>query len=158
MALGSGLFGSMQIIIMRNKNTNLIKTRPIKDRTLRLQGFGRFSSSSRTDNGLSILFQYPSGARYKVSLAFVLKWCGDSREEDTESAYRKEQVSVVLRTRIFSDGHFVRTYLSDGRRCDIAWDTVLMACEPLYEHYGGLTGESKKLTREWHERCGSFRI
>jgi len=45
----------------------------------------------------------------------------------------------------------VRIYLSDGKQHDVPWDTVLMACEPRYEHFGGLTSHSKELTKRWDE-------
>ena len=43
----------------------------------------------------------------------------------------------------------VRIYLSNETAYDVPWDTVLMACEKKYEHFGGLTRESKKIVNEW---------
>jgi hypothetical protein len=137
------------------KNKPDEKELQIKDRTLKKQGFDRFASSSKGANGSCISFRYPSGAKYKVPLEFVLAWFEDTSDKKVEEFLHGP---IVLRTRTFSGGHLARVYLSNGKQHDIAWDTVLMACEPRYEHYGGLTEQSRDLTREWSGRYGSFLV
>ena len=56
---------------------------------------------------------------------------------------------VVLRTRRMIDGSIIRVYLSDGRVFEVPWDTVLMTCEPRYEHFGGLTKKSKAMINNY---------
>jgi hypothetical protein len=59
---------------------------------------------------------------------------------------------LALRCRRLDDGSVVRVYLSSGHAVDVVWDTVLMACEPAYEHFGGLTEESRiKTFRYWND-------
>jgi hypothetical protein len=119
----------------------------IRDRTLHKQGFGEFSASSVVSGGKAIAFSYPSGMRYIVPLEYILSWFGSSG--------RGEEPANATRSRRLSGGRLVRVYLSDGKYLDVAWDTVLMACEPLYEHYGGLTQESKALTTRWKPNLGN---
>lgn len=125
------------------------------DRTLVRQGFGKFARSSKIENGRSVRFEYPSGARYDIPVEFLVEWF--PREEAAKAAQRRV-LPTVERVRTASEGDLVRVHLSDGKVLEVAWDTVLMACEPLYEHYGGLTEESRKLTRAGEERYGSLRI
>lgn len=141
-------------MIRRNRQD---KSRKLRDRTLVRQGFGRFAGTSRGAEGDAILFVYPSGVKYRVPLSYVLNWFDNSAESDGQQAVDDEVISVV-RTRTLVDGHLARIYLSDGRRMDVAWDTVLMACEPLYEHFGGLTEQSRELAHRWYNPNAPFRV
>jgi len=123
--------------------------KPILDRTLSKQGFGKFSASSVAASGKHVAFSYPSGARYIVPLEYIITWFGDRHWDGN--------LPNAIKSRRISDGHIVRVYLSNGGNLDVAWDTVLMACEPLYEHYGGLTTASKILTKRWSARIGSMK-
>lgn len=122
------------------KRLNRVGT-PILDITLTKQGFGGFSASAIAQAGRAVSFSYPSGACYVVPLKYILSWF--------EGLPPVDDLVRVIKSRRISDGHLVRIYLSNGRSADVAWDTVLMACEPLYEHYGGLTAASKALTKRW---------
>jgi len=125
--------------------------RSLTDRGLVKEGFHRFAGSAKLDNGRSVFFTYPSGAKYKVPLEFVLQWFEPIARGNSEFT------PCILKTRRMPDPHFVRLYLSDGSTKDVSWDTVLMACEPLYEHYGGLTEQSRELVRQWSDQ-GPFRV
>jgi hypothetical protein len=118
----------------------------IRDRTIAKQGFGRFAGSSRSSNGDAVIFEYPSGVKYRVPLEYMLRWF--ERRVSAQELSEPTGQLVVTRSRTIAQGDLVRIYLSDDRHYDVAWDTVLMACEPLYEHYGGLTEDSKRLTEE----------
>jgi hypothetical protein len=121
----------------------------IRDRTMEAQGFSRFASSSIRQGGSAISLSYPSGDSYKVPVAYLLQWYA-------QGAGMMVGNSRAIRSRKISDGHMVRLFMSDGTRLDVAWDVVLMACEPRYEYYGGLTQESKALVSRWraNERAG----
>jgi hypothetical protein len=121
----------------------------IRDRTLRKQGFGIFSRSAIAACGKEVAFFYPSGARYIAPIEYVASWFDETRPD--------LNLLVALRSRKIAGGDLVRVYLSDGRYLDVAWDTVLMACEPRYEHYGGLTAASKALTKRWSKRLKSMK-
>jgi hypothetical protein len=131
------------------KRTGINKTR-LSDRNVSRKGFGKFSTASRADDGGFVVFQYPSGARYKVPVEYIRTWFPVGE--------KTEWTATILRVRTISDGDLVRIYFSDQRKADVVWDTVLMACEPLYEHYGGLTEHSKRLAEAWSKRNGTFRV
>jgi hypothetical protein len=128
----------------------------IRDKTSEKQGYSRFCRSSVASDGRDVVFQYPSGVRYRVPLDYLLLWYDQPHRVRARSS-RQGEVLVVSSRRVSGD-HLVRIYLSDGREYDVAWDVVLMSCEPLYEHYGGFTERSKNLANEWKERHGSFRV
>jgi hypothetical protein len=117
----------------------------IRDRTMESQGFSRFASSSVKGDGGAIAFSYPSGDSYEVSIDYLLQWYDQGVPLIVGSA-------KAIRSRKISNGHIVRVFMSDGRKFDVAWDVVLMACEPRYEHYGGLTQESRALVSRWRAR------
>jgi hypothetical protein len=129
--------------------------RVIRDRTIGAQGFDRFVSSSVEEGGQGVALTYRSGARYLVPLEYLLCWYTETHNRGKSRAGGR---LLILRSRMIANGRIVRVYLSDGRQYDVLWDTVLMACEPLYEHYGGLTPQARELTRLWAERHGSFQI
>jgi hypothetical protein len=131
----------------------------IRDRTARKQGFDRLLRSSVSQDGGTIFFEYPSGARYAVQLAYVLSWYDEPHHHRKDKRWHAhKRARHVLRSRTISDGHLARIYLSDGSQYDVAWDVVLMACEPAYEHYGGLTAKGKELTKKWTKLRGPFRV
>lgn len=104
----------VQDYILRKRHyVSLIQERPITDRTLGQQGFGKFASSSAIESGLSILFQYPSGARYKVPLTFVLKWCGGSPEPDL-FVVREERRHLLQPQRLEGPADLVIEIASEG--------------------------------------------
>ena len=123
----------------------------LTDRNLHLQGFGEFSRSSVSSDGKSMLFEFPNGTSYRVPVEYLYRWSKEG-PPDAPGELR------VVRSRRLAEPKLIRVYLSDGQAQDIAWDTVLMACEPRYEHFGGLTESSKKLTRKWEAADGRFRI
>lgn len=132
----------------RNKQKKQPKR--LRDKTLHQHGFKFFSSSSVASDGQVVIFSYPSGSRYIVSLQYILTWFSEVQ--------RGEPPTKAIRSRRLSDPHLVRLYFSNDKCVDVAWDTVLMACEPRYEHYGGLTEESKALTKEWSKKLDSVKI
>jgi hypothetical protein len=121
----------------------------IRDRTMESQGFSRFASSSIKESGRAIDFLYPSGDRYQVPVDYLVQWYGESHDSEVILTVGDAR---AIRSRKISDGHMVRVFMSDGSKIDVAWDVVLMACEPRYEHYGGLTQESKALVSRWQAR------
>ena len=138
---------------MKDKDKNPRQRRadkPVRDRTMQAQGFGSFSASSVDSEENAVTFSYPSGVRYKVPLDYIISWFGELA--------KFKGLDRVIRSRRISNGHVVRVYLSSGSRLDVAWDTVLMACEPLFEHYGGLTDQSRALARNWFKLLHSAKI
>ncbi len=102
------------------------------------------------DDGLVLVFEYPSGDKYSVGLnqimgwfegfSPILNWKKSSNEDNRRLFIEKCDLS--------HGGHAAIVCLSNGNAYQIAWDTVLMACEPRYEWYGGLPDELKAIVKE----------
>lgn len=99
------------------------------------------------------MVEYPSGAIYQIPLEYLLSWYDAPHHVETGSNPTDEV--RIERSRRFSDNHLIRVSLSDGRKYDVAWDVVLMSCEPLYEHYGGFNENSQNLAKQWLGLHGS---
>lgn len=102
---------------------------------------------------MTVEVQYSNRAQYSIPTAYIVRW-----GIHTAGAKAPGEAARVLRVRRARKNQVVRATFTDGTKGDIAWDTVLMACEPRYEHYGGLTEESTKLTESWARRGRRFRI
>jgi hypothetical protein len=101
-------------------------------------------------------------AQYLVHLSATWSDHKESHERLHEPHYGNENVHTGDSLRVESvlriDEHLYRLDLSNGSGYEVAWDVVLMSCEPLYEHYGGFTDTSKVLTARGFEDYGPFRI
>ena len=124
----------------------------VRDRLLHKEGFSCFAGSSIRHDGFTIVFSYPSGTQYEVPLAYMLTWF-DGPHEVTERVESSGTLRI-RRSRRISDNQLISVLLSDGRLYLVAYDTVLMACEPLYEYFGGLTDASKARTKAWWDEHG----
>ena len=127
----------------------------LQDKLLHENGFSCFAGSAVLHDGLAIAFTYPSGVQYEVPLAYMLTWFDSPHElkERVESSGRLR----IIHSRRISDNQVVSVRLSDGQVYLVAYDTVLMACEPLYEYFGGLTDTSKARTKSWWDKHGPVR-
>lgn len=140
------------------------------DRHLYRLGLYRFSQTSLQNQGKAVRFDYPADLSYCVPLEYLLAWFSAPhyvlnrrrRARPLEEIHSlelegwKEAVERIRRVRLILEGRCARIYFNDQAICDVAWDTPLMACEPRYEHFGGLTPESKALTEAYYERLGPF--
>lgn len=134
------------------------KSGVLRDSSLAKRGFGAFSGSSVAEHGQVVEFRYPSGDRYAVPVEYIRSWSERNEDNASGTACAGLKDVTALRVRRLAEGHLVRIYFADGSRQDIAWDTVLMACEPLYEHFGGLTEKSRNLTAAWCSSEAGFRM
>lgn len=121
-------------------------------------GFSRFLSSHVRDRGETVDFCMKSGAVYSVPAEYVRRWF---RGHENEYERRNDAITgndrlAVVRSRRLPGNEYVRVVFSDGYVFEVAWDTVLMACEPRYEHYGGLTDRAKALIQWWSRNHGPF--
>lgn len=128
--------------------------RMIRDREIGSSGFGEFAAVRSEAQGKFVRFSYPSGAEYRVPTSYLLQWFdqphyasrkGRYVEAGGKSPWRGKSRLFVTRTRLRDDRHVALVYLSRRFAVEVAWDTVLMACEPRYEHFGGLTAHSRRL-------------
>jgi|CXWL01.1.fsa_nt_gi hypothetical protein len=116
----------------------------ITDRKAGELGFSRFERVGLSEDGQAISVRYESGAAYFLPGRYLLSWF---REAATPSV--TEPSTSILKVRRLPGSESFRVYLSGGETRDVAWDSVLMAMEPSYEHYEGLTDGSKALVRAW---------
>src|ERR1041384_312283 len=123
------------------------RTKRILDGTVHLRGFSRFKRSTLLRGGEGVRFVYPSGTAYDVPTGYLVRWF------DMPAGHKTR----IRATRVIAGGMITRVYLTGGGSVDVAWDTVLMACEPAYEHFGGLTARSQRTTHAAARRYGSLR-
>ncbi len=135
----------------------------IEDEDIVERGYTRFNYAAAIENGTSVQFGYDSGAQYIVPLKVILGWYEDSKGEETRIAPRDSAApaptSIVECSVVDEfDRNLVRILLDNEDTYDIAWDVVLMACEPSYEHFGGFTEKKHEQTRRVLETEGPFRV
>lgn len=125
----------------------------IRDRVVNKLGFTRFLSAAVTDDDKSLRVKYVAGAEYEIPMEYVRTWYSKGPHEKLD-----QRGKSAAKIEDDDDQMIVELTLKDGSHYLIAWDVVLMACEPRYEHFGGFTDQSKANTASWLERHGSFRI
>jgi hypothetical protein len=96
---------------------------------------------------------YGAGPTYSVPLDYVDTWY-DRGPHEVVSPESSDLPSVV----VGDGGTFLQLTLEGGSLYIVAWDTILMACEPDYEYFGGLTDFFKTHSRMWLEKAGPFRV
>lgn len=138
-----------------------MKTDKITDKDISFDNYATFKKCEIFNNGKRLKFTMACGISYEVSLDYLLKWfktphylCKNGNilkwkiSKKDDHRVRRKSITVVKFRRVLSRTA-VRIYLSNETVYDVPWDTVLMACEKKYEHFGGLTKESKKIVNEW---------
>jgi len=136
-------------------------TKPIKDEDITTDNYASITTCNILDSGTAISFTMPCGSTYQAPIEFFKQWFSEPHYLDKDGAlvpYKKRNsLSEVRRANEkfvkcehILNGLAVRVFLSGGAIYDVAWDVVLMACERRYEHFGGLTDESKKIIFRWH--------
>jgi len=119
----------------------MIKKR-ILDKNISRKNYGAFKKTSVVDAGCSILVEYNNNEKYKIPLDYMLEWNPEFRL--TKKRMSDSNPLRIMKTRRVMRGTCINIYLSDARVFQIAWDSVLIAGEPQYEHFGGFSLESKK--------------
>ena len=134
----------------------------ILDRNITPANFGAFRAVAVINDGRVIRFIMAAGNRYDVSLGYFLTWYRKphySRKGtnwvdwrgSTSSRARRAKVKFTRARRVMA-GRAARIYLSNRTAYLVPWDTVLMACEERYEHFGGLTSASKRVAAAHQKR------
>jgi hypothetical protein len=116
-------------------------------------GFDRFERSSVARDGQSVTFTMRSGAKYEMPLQYLVEAFGHDPEDPR--VFREPE--RVVRSRRLKDSRAVRVVLDNSAAYTVPWDTVLMACEPQFKYFGGLTLKSRDMVDKWLRRVGSFR-
>lgn len=123
----------------------------ISDRDVNRLGLLRFRAASISLDKRTIEVCYEGPYCYKIPIEYILSWYTKGPHEMAEAL---DRCSVE----VMEDPEEVELRLEDGSIYRIAWDVVLMACEPTYEHFGGFTEYSKRNSSSWLLRHGSFKI
>ena len=131
----------------------------IKDNKIDFSNYANFKSCKIRDNGKSIRFIMVNGAQYDVPMEYFLSWFTSPHYRNVDNKlidfdetmeHPDPKKSHFTNWEIILSATAVRIYL-DYYVYTVPWDTILMACEPRYEHFGGLTEESKANVRKWWE-------
>ena len=132
----------------------------LRDKNININNYGSFEKGEISRDGKNISFSMACGVSYRVSLDYFLKWFanphytmveGELLEWDkSKHKFAMNDIAFVACELILSNTA-LRVSLSNNAIYDVPWDTVLMACEERYEHFGGLTRESKEVVNEWHK-------
>lgn len=138
----------------------------ILDRHISFNNYDRFKGCSITDSGNIIRFTMANSVSYGVPVDYLVQWYSEPHYMYYEgkwikwnsSKYKRINSTTVTfrKCRRILTNTAVRVYLSNNTAYDVPWDTVLMACEERYEHFGGLTDESRKMTREFYKKNKTF--
>jgi len=130
----------------------------ILDKNIRTTNYASFQSCDISNDGKSVIFIMKCGDSYQVALDYFLKWFSNPHYllsnnkmvewGNEEYNFHNKDISFVSCEPILSNTA-IRIFLSNGAIYDVPWDTVLMTCEERYEHFGGLTEESKRIVEEF---------
>jgi hypothetical protein len=127
---------------------------PFNDYSASPLGFMEFAGSSVNECEGYLRVSFRSGATYSIPSEYVASWFEGS---DYDQRLKQSGQSLIVRSRVISRGTETRIFWGNGTHRDIPWDTVLMACEPMYENFGGFTEQSRRTTERWLAKMGSFR-
>lgn len=136
----------------------------ITDRSLFLggNGYGSFGACTILNHGRFIRFRMRNGINYDVPIEYFLQWYDSPHYVKVKGKwtdFKRDKVKSLMvkglrfsRVRRTSDNHCLWVYLNNHTSYLTVWDTVLMACEKDYEHFGGLTPRSKRITKSWFRK------
>ncbi len=108
--------------------------------------------------GKIIIFEYPNRIKYVVPIDFLLTWFEEPhfikinnkwREYKTKYKICKKKDISIMKCKFALDKHAIKIILNNNVAYTVPWDTVLMACEPNYEHFGGLTTNSNRIVNNF---------
>jgi len=140
-----------------------MKKGKLLDKNMDMYNYVTFKSCQVLENGTRVQFVYANGVSYNVPLEYILSWFSEPHfvlengklKDWNETKFSIDTKNVyALKCRRVFEREAVRIYLSNNTANDVLWDTILMACEPNYEHFGGLTSESKKDVDQWFKLRG----
>jgi hypothetical protein len=133
----------------------MVKGPRIYDRDITSKNYSRFKMVKINKKKREVTFILAGGAKYTATVPRIMSWFEaphylqrQGRLQDWAGPYRKPGSLSVKRSRRVMGGSVVRLYMNDRTAYDVCWDTVLMACEPKYEWYGGFPDYIKALLRK----------
>ncbi len=131
------------------------KAQKILDRKVSVDNYCSFRGCEVTQNGKAIRFIIYDTI-YEVPLKYLTQWFsmphyifrkGTIKVLTETEAYKGKAPSSIIKCRRVRKNSMIRVYFNNFTAVDVVWDTVLMACEKRYEHFGGLTKKSKEIIK-----------
>ncbi|MCD4780547.1 MAG: hypothetical protein K8S27_08385 [Candidatus Omnitrophica bacterium] len=117
----------------------------IYDKDINFSNYGSFKKTILSKDGISITFIFTCNDNYVVKISSLKKWFKSPhyilQEGKLINFNRRLHVvkdaKKIIKIRCILLRTAIRIYFDNNAVNDVCWDTVLMACEPRYEHYGG---------------------
>jgi len=122
----------------------------IRDRRIGEQGFNRFKKASVDEKG-GLLVRFFSGASYRIPCKYLKALVGASAGNSMEPCR-------LQRARILRGREQIRIEFSEGTMATLTWGDILMAFEPMYEHFGGFSEDGRKMIETWNRLHPPFRV
>lgn len=142
-------------------------TTKILDKNINFSNYANFRNCRIKNKGKIITFVMACGVQYDVAIDYFLQWNkhphylltkGKLIEGDKSSQHIEEKPPIFSKYWMTLSNTAVMVCLSNDSVYEVPWDTVLMACEERYEHFGGLTDESKRIVfKRWGVLKGAKR-
>jgi hypothetical protein len=124
----------------------------VKDKDINASNYACFKSCDIINSGKAIRFVFAGGATYNVDLSYFLLWFEKPHYFIKENPIDiSNGMIAVINTDLILSKSAVKICLNNNAVYETPWDTVLMACEERYEHFGGLTEKSKEITNKYHK-------
>jgi len=122
----------------------------IRDRRIGEQGFNRFKRASVDQEG-RLLIRFFSGASYRIPCKYLKALIGLSGGSSMEPCR-------LQRVRILRGREQIRIEFSEGTFATLMWEDILVAFEPMYEHFGGFTVDGREMIGTWNSLHPPFRV
>lgn len=142
---------------------NTIKEDKIRDKDINFKNYASYKSAIVFKSGKAIRFIMAGGKTYDVPVSYIVTWSKEPHRRYVKGKWREisqsEKINInkkgllALRCRRILLNTVVRVYFNNCSAYDVPWDTLLMACEKAYEHFGGLTSISKKIVSDYHSKA-----
>ena len=123
----------------------------ITDRRIGEFGFDGFKRVAIEEDGRYLMVTYLGGARYRIPCEY-LRGLVSGELPNGADAFRLQRARILRGREVF------RAVFSDGRTADFLWEDILVACEPMYEHYGGFHDAQRTFLAELNRRPTGFRV
>jgi hypothetical protein len=120
---------------------------PLTDRDFNLRDMPFIREAEVVESDSLLRVKLLHGLAYQIPVAYLRQWYeGGPHQILPEHG--------ALEATIIEEGDMLRVRLPDGSVYLVAWDVILMACEPRYVHFGGFTEYSKRTTQKWFDAHG----
>ena len=140
------MVNKLEMLMDLVKGDNSMQKKRIFDKNINFENYATFKECEILGDRKGVKFIMANNISYDVPLSLLKKWFKEPHyyfeknkmKNFNPKAHKTSNKEKVLKVRRVLKNTALRIYLTDGAVYDVAWDVVLMACEPLYEHYRGV--------------------